>query len=78
MRMRSVISGNNTLQGPRKSQHGLEGSRALSFLCVAKQAFARGTRRGSSGLYFLTSHPSPSQGPRGVSLGKCLGVRQEE
>lgn len=74
MRVLTATNGNNALQGPMRSQRGLEDQRGWSsiVLVLATKAFAKRTRRGSSGLYFHMPHPTPSWGPRKFFFGRCL------
>lgn len=77
MRMQSVISGNNTLQGPRKSQHGLEWSRALSFLCPGQTGICQ--RHQERKLWPLFSYVPvlpQAKDPGEFPSGSALGVRQ--
>lgn len=44
----------------------------MELFVLATKAFARRTRRGSSGLYFHMPHPTRSWGPREFFFGRCL------
>ena len=68
MRTRSVISGNNTLQGPRKSQHGLEWSTALSLLCPGQTGICQRHQKRKLWPLFLYVPSIPKPGTQGSFL----------
>lgn len=79
MRMRSVISGNNTLQGPRKSPAWVRVEQSPFFsLPWPNRHLPEAPGEEALAFIFICPNPPPSQGPRGVSFGKCLGSETRE
>lgn len=74
MTMLNVTNGNNTLQGPGKSQHGFQwGWRHFSLPWPQRHL---PEEPGEGALAFTACHmpcPSPSWAPGGVFCGRCLG-----